>query len=143
MKMKKETTYSLLAMAALFAASVGLGVYALIGKNVISVGADTTIQALPEYNVSCRVVVTPLKSGLNSFENGVDNFAADSRVVVAGKELLSFVDAQKRGIIRSVRNVSQDVVLSESNGQIDAGDKFAVEVLDISSSPALCIGGLK
>lgn len=140
--MKRESTYSLLAITFLFVATIGLGVYARVSQNSLDAGADIIVQDLPQYNAPCRVMSTPLKVGINTFTNGEKGFSLADEVLVVGKGLISFTDAQKKGIIKSLRNISKDTTVGEAE-KVDAGESFSFEVLDISSSPELCLEGIK
>jgi len=141
--MNKGTTYSLLAMGVLLVASLGLGVYAKLADNVLGVSADIELQGLPQYETSCRVQPVPLKMGLNRFENSGISFSLEDSVVLVNRELVSFIEAQKRDIIGSVTNVTKSRDLEEGVLGVAIGEEFSLDVRDTSVVPQLCLRGIK
>lgn len=141
--MKKGASYSLVAMGILLVASLGLGVYAKLSRAVLNVNADSQIAGLPQYENPCRVQTVPLKSGNNIFSNEGNSFSLEDQVVLIDGQLISFVDAQKKNIIGAVKNLTKKMDLQAGVLGVAIGDDFSLEVLDSSSSPALCLKGLK
>jgi hypothetical protein len=141
--MNKGATYSLLAMMVLLVASLGLGVYAKLSNGILGVSADATLRGLPQYQSACRMQLTPLKAGLNRFENGGNSFSLEDQAILVDGELISFTQAQKRDIIGAVKNVTENRNLKEGVLGVSAGENFSLEVLDNSLSPQLCLKEIK
>lgn len=132
----------MLAMGALLAASIGLGVYAKLSQN-LNISADVGLDGLPQYETPCRTQPIPLKMGLNRFNNAGFGFSLEDKVVLVDNKLVSFIEAQKRDIIESVLNITKNQNLQEGVSGVAVGDEFSLEVRDISLSPQLCLRGIK
>lgn len=141
--MNKGATYSLLAMGVLLIASLGLGVYAKLADNVLGVSADVELQGLPLYETPCRVQPVPLKMGVNRFLNDGISFSLEDRVLLVNRELVSFIEAQKRDIIGSVSNITKNRNLEEGVLGVAIGEEFSLDVRDTSLVPQLCLRGIK
>lgn len=131
------------AMVTLFVASLGLGVYAKMSNKIANVSADVGLNGLPQSESVCRTQPVPLKAGLNRFENNGTSFSLEDRVVVVGGEAMSFIEAQKRDIIGTIRNITKDRNLQAGVLGVSIGDEFSLTVIDSSVSPELCLKGIK
>lgn len=141
--MNKNSYYSLFALAMLFVASIGLGIFAKISSDSsLNISADSSLSGLPEYSDQCRYREVPLKSGINIFKNNGAAFDLSDKVVVYRENLISLKEGRDAGSIGVVRNVSSGVNLSDADVSVGRGEQFSIMVLDSSSAISLCLEDL-
>ena len=111
--MEKNVRYSIVALAVLGVAALGVGAF-YWGE--ASISAST---AVPSNSSSVESEAIPLKQGWNKITNGPKSIYLDSEIIGVNGWLQTVAQAQKEGRIGEIKTVEGDKVLGRDIEKID------------------------